>query len=106
MDSLHKKWSRDQDYRTAYEEMLPGFDLARSIISSQTGAGLTLPLERRAETSRLGCPAQLTIPQMAQTIHRLVERASGPKPRPGRNNSVRALGLRRSGPPGPVCERG
>ena len=41
MDSLHRKWSSDQNYRTAYEEMVPEFDLARSIISSRTDAGLT-----------------------------------------------------------------
>ena len=41
MDSLHRKWSSDQNYRTAYEEMLPEFDLARSIISSRTHPGLT-----------------------------------------------------------------
>ena len=41
VDSLHRKWSSDQNYRTAYEEMVPEFDLARSIISSRTGAGLT-----------------------------------------------------------------
>ena len=41
VDSLHRKWSSDQNYRTAYEEMVPEFDLARSIISSRTAAGLT-----------------------------------------------------------------
>ena len=41
MDSLHRKWSSDQNYRTAYEEMVPEFDLARSIISSRTDAVLT-----------------------------------------------------------------
>ena len=41
IDSLHRKWSSDQNYRTAYEEMVPEFVLARSIISSRTAAGLT-----------------------------------------------------------------
>ncbi len=31
---LHKKWSRDSDYRTAFDELKPEFDLARSLIES------------------------------------------------------------------------
>ncbi len=41
VDNLHRKWSSDPEYRTAYDELGPEFDLARSIILSRTGAGLT-----------------------------------------------------------------
>lgn len=38
---LHKKWSRDSDYRKAFDQLKPEFDLARSLIEARIGAGLT-----------------------------------------------------------------
>ncbi len=32
---LHKKWSRDSDYRKAFDELKPEFDLARSLIETR-----------------------------------------------------------------------
>jgi len=41
VSDLHKKWSRDPEYRAAYDELGPEFDLARSLIEARTRAGLT-----------------------------------------------------------------
>ena len=38
---LHEKWSRDADYRTAYDELGPEFELARALIKARIEAGLT-----------------------------------------------------------------
>ena len=50
---LHKKWSRDPDYRAAYEELGPEFELARSLIEARIGAGLTqTQLAKRMKTTQ------------------------------------------------------
>ena len=41
IQDLHKRWSRDADYRAAYNELGSEFELARSLIEARTGAGLT-----------------------------------------------------------------
>lgn len=38
---LHKKWSEDPEYRSAYEELRPEFEIARLLIKARTQAGLT-----------------------------------------------------------------
>ncbi len=38
---LHQKWSRDPDYRAAYDALGPEFKLARLLIEARTSAGLT-----------------------------------------------------------------
>ena len=38
---LHRKWSRDTEYRAAYDEQGPEFELTRALIETWTGAGLT-----------------------------------------------------------------
>ena len=38
---LHEQWSRDPDYRAAYDKLGPEFALARLLIEARTGAGLT-----------------------------------------------------------------
>ena len=38
---LHEKWSRDADYREAYDELGPEFELSRCLIAARTGARLT-----------------------------------------------------------------
>ena len=35
VSDLHKKWSRDPEYRAAYDELGPEFDLARSLIEAR-----------------------------------------------------------------------
>ena len=50
---LHERWSRDPDYRTAYDELGPEFELARSLIEARVGAGLTqAQLAERMETTQ------------------------------------------------------
>ena len=38
---LHKKWNRDSDYREAYEQLGPEFELSRCVIEARTRARLT-----------------------------------------------------------------
>lgn len=41
VQSLHTRWLRDPAYRSAYDELAPGFRLARALIEARTNAGLT-----------------------------------------------------------------
>lgn len=41
VSDLHKMWSRDADYRAAYDELGAEFDVARTLIETRTRAGLT-----------------------------------------------------------------
>lgn len=53
VSDLHKKWSRDPEYRAAYDELGPEFDLARSLIEARTRAGLTQEqLARKMDTTQ------------------------------------------------------
>lgn len=50
---LHRKWSRDTEYRAAYDEQGPEFELARALIEARTGAGLTqAQLAERMKTTQ------------------------------------------------------
>ena len=50
---LHQKWSRDPDYRRAYDDLDLEFALARSLIEARVGAGLTqVELAERMETTQ------------------------------------------------------
>ena len=53
ISDLHKKWSWDPDYRSAYDELESEFTLARSLIEARTGAGLTqAQLAERMKTTQ------------------------------------------------------
>ncbi len=53
VSDLHERWSRDPDYREAYAELGPEFELARSVIDARSGAGLTqAQLAERMETTQ------------------------------------------------------
>ena len=53
VSDLHKKWSRDPDYRAAYDETGPEFELARSMIEARIRAGLTQEqLAKRMKTTQ------------------------------------------------------
>ena len=53
VSDLHKKWSRDPEYRQAYDALEPEFELARSLIQARTAAGLTqAQLAKRMKTSQ------------------------------------------------------
>ncbi len=41
LSALHKKWMEKPEYREAYEEMAPEFELASAIIAARSQAGLT-----------------------------------------------------------------
>ena len=50
---LHKKWSRDPEYREAYEKLAPEFELAKALIEARLKAGLTQEqLARRMKTTQ------------------------------------------------------
>ncbi len=53
LGDLHRRWSRDPNYRAAYVELGPEFELARAMIEARTRAGLTQEqLARRMETTQ------------------------------------------------------
>ena len=41
LDDLHRKWMKSPEYQTAFNEMTPGFELARTLIQARVEAGLT-----------------------------------------------------------------
>ena len=50
---LHEKWSRDPDYRAAYEKLGPEFEFAHSLIEARTRAGITQSeLAKRMNTTQ------------------------------------------------------
>lgn len=50
---MHEKWSRDPEYRAAYDELGSEFELARSLIEARTEAGLTqAQLAERMKTTQ------------------------------------------------------
>jgi transcriptional regulator with XRE-family HTH domain len=50
---LHRRWSKDDDYRAAYDALDEEFRLARALIDARTQAGLTqTQLARRMKTSQ------------------------------------------------------
>ena len=53
VSDLHKKWSHDPEYRAAYQELGPEFDLARVLIETRIGARLTqAQLAQRLKTAQ------------------------------------------------------
>jgi ribosome-binding protein aMBF1 (putative translation factor) len=41
VSDLHQKWMKNDDYRTAIEDLAPEFALARAVIDARVKAGLT-----------------------------------------------------------------
>lgn len=53
VSDLHKKWSKDPDYRSSYDELKPEFELARLLIKARADAGLTqVQLAERIQTTQ------------------------------------------------------
>jgi DNA-binding XRE family transcriptional regulator len=51
--NLHRRWSRNDDYRAAYDGLEEEFRLARALIEARTAAGLSQSqLARRIKTSQ------------------------------------------------------
>ena len=75
---LHEKWSREPDYREAYDELGPEFELARSLIEARTRAKLTqAELAERMKTTQSviarlesgrSRPSTRTLDKIAQAI--------------------------------------
>lgn len=50
---LHRRWSKNDDYRAAYDGLEEEFRLARALIEARTAAGLSQSqLARRMKTSQ------------------------------------------------------
>ena len=50
---LHERWQRDPEYRAAYDELGPEFELARALIEARSSAGLTqAELAERMQTTQ------------------------------------------------------
>ena len=53
ISELHRRWSKDADYKNAYDALGEEFDLARTLIEARTAAGLSqAQLARRMKTSQ------------------------------------------------------
>lgn len=50
---LHRRWSKDKDYKSAYDALGEEFELAKALIEARTRAGLSqTQLARRMKTSQ------------------------------------------------------
>ena len=50
---LHRRWSKNADYKQAYDALREEFDLARTLIEARAAAGLSqAQLARRMKTSQ------------------------------------------------------
>ena len=53
MDELHRRWSRDAEYREAYDRLGPEFVVARALIEARQLAGFSqAELAARMETTQ------------------------------------------------------
>jgi ribosome-binding protein aMBF1 (putative translation factor) len=60
ISELHRRWSKDRDYKEAYDALVEEFDLARALIEARTAAGLSQSqLAKKMKTSQ---SARLTRP--------------------------------------------
>lgn len=78
-NELHERWSRDADYREAYERLGPEFELVRTLIEARTGAGITqAELAKRMETTQSAVARMESgrVPPSLRTL-RKVARATG-----------------------------
>ena len=76
VNGLHKKWSSDPEYLSAYEGLGPEFEIARAVILARKGAGLTQEqLAKRMNTTQSviarleggrTCPSTTTLIRFAQ----------------------------------------
>lgn len=53
LKDLHRRWSKDESYKAAYDALGEEFQLARALIEARTRAGLSqTQLARRMKTSQ------------------------------------------------------
>lgn len=66
VDELHERWSRQADYREAYEELEPEYTVARALIEARTRAGFSqAELAARMESGRTR-PSTRTLEKVAR----------------------------------------
>ncbi|MDE0697819.1 MAG: helix-turn-helix transcriptional regulator [Boseongicola sp.] len=79
LDELHDRWSKDADYREAYDGLGPEFELAQALVEARTQAGMTqAELAARMKTTQ-SAVARLEsgrVPPSTRTLER-VARATG-----------------------------
>ena len=115
---LHEKWSREPDYREAYDGLGPEFELAKSLIEARTRARLTqAELAERMQTTQSviarlesgrSRPSTRTLDKIAQrrpepllVRAQLQQARHHPRPRHRR----RACALPKAGGDRPLCRR-
>jgi transcriptional regulator with XRE-family HTH domain len=53
LKTLHRRWSKEDDYKVAYDALAEEFEIARALIEARTRAGLSqTQLARRMKTSQ------------------------------------------------------
>ena len=75
VELLHEKWFSDPEYRTAYDNLGPEFEIARAVILARKSAGLTQQqLAQRMNTTQSAvarlegghsCPSTSTLMRLA-----------------------------------------
>jgi ribosome-binding protein aMBF1 (putative translation factor) len=79
LEELHERWSRDADYREAYERLGPEFEIAGALIEARRSAGFTqAELAARMKTTQ-SAVARLEsgrIPPSTRTLEK-VAKATG-----------------------------
>ena len=76
---LHERWSRDADYRKAYEGLGPEFEVAHALIEARTRAGFTqAELAARMKTTQSAVARMESgrVPPSMRTLKK-VARATG-----------------------------
>ena len=73
---LHKRWSRDADYREAYEQLGPEYEVARALIEARTRAGLTqaeLAARMKTTQSAIARLESGRIPPSTRTLEKVAQ---------------------------------
>ena len=53
VDDLHQKWMKSKEYRKAFEELAPEFEIAHAVLEARVAAGLTQEqLAQRMDTTQ------------------------------------------------------
>ena len=90
ISELHRRWSKDRNYKDAYDALGEEFDLARALIEARTAAGLSQSqLARRMGTSQSYIarleggkvrPSTDALERFAQATHTRLRIAFEPQP--------------------------
>ena len=79
LDELHDRWSKDADYREAYDRPGPEFELAQALVEARTQAGMTqaeLAAGMKTTQSAVARIESGRVPPSTRTLER-VARATG-----------------------------